>query len=433
MHVPDSAPPDARPEPEPSPVAAVPKSVRRLACYRVDHESRSTDELGAIGPDDPVAAARRIAAHDRVTEAVVLSTCNRVEAYLSTRTPADRDAGLEAAREALGDPDGALTETGLAVVDHLFRVACGLESAVIGEAHVLGQVRRTFETALEADLGGGVVTRAADAAVSVGRRCRDETGIAEGTVGYGSATCEAIVDEGGVPDRLVVVGAGELATEVANAAGHRWDCRVDAVNRSAAPALPTDDGRDWPLEALERALADADAIVTATGAPDRVVTPEAMRRVGPGTPVVDLASPPDVAEPVRRSAVPVVALADIQTRIGAAVTDRRAAVPAVDDAVTDAVAAFVDRERENRAEDTLRELHRAAAAIRESELEQAQARLENGTDPETVLADFASALTGSLLGTPTERLRTAARDGDDAVIDATHRLFDLDGDRERSE
>ncbi|AGB32271.1 glutamyl-tRNA reductase [Natrinema pellirubrum DSM 15624] len=428
MHAPDSVPPDARTEPEPSPVAAVPKSVRRLACYRIDHESRSTGELGAVAPDDPLAAARRIAAHDRVTEAVVLSTCNRVEAYLSTRTPADRDAGLDAAREALGDPDGARTETELAVAEHLFRVACGLESAVIGEAHVLGQLRRTFDAALEADLAGGVVTRAADAAVSVGRRCRDETDIDEGTVGYGSATCEAIADAGGVPDRLVVVGAGEMATEVASAAGHRWDCRVDAVNRSAAPQLPTEDGRYWPLEALEAALADADAIVTATGAPNPVVTLETIQGEGvdPGTPVVDLATPPDVAKPVRRSAVQVVALDAIQRRIEAAVAGRRAAVPAVEDAITDAVAAFVDRERENRAEDTLRELHRTAAAVRESELERARDRLASGADAEAVLEDFASALTGSLLGTPTERLRAAARDGDDAVIEATHQLFDLD-------
>ncbi|MFA9501189.1 glutamyl-tRNA reductase [Natrinema sp. H-ect1] len=426
MYAPDLAPPDARTEPEPSPAAAVPKSVRRLACYRLDHESRSARELGAVAPDDPVAAARRIAAHDRVTEAVVLSTCNRVEAYLSTRTPADRDAGLEAAREALGDPDGARTETGLAVVEHLFRVACGLESAVVGEAHVLGQLRRTFDAALEADLAGGVVTRAADAAVSVGRRCRDETDIDEGTVGYGSATCEAIADAGGVPDRLVVVGAGEMATEVASAAGHRWDCRVDAVNRSAASQLPTDDGRYWPLDALEAALSDADAIVTATGAPDPVVTLEAIQGVASETPVVDLATPPDVAKPVRRSAVPVVSLDAIQRRIAAAVAGRRAAVPAVEDAITDAVAAFVDRERENRAEDTLRELHRTAAAIRESELERARDRLASGADAEAVLEDFASALTGSLLGTPTERLRAAARDGDDAVIEATHRLFDLD-------
>ncbi|WP_455448401.1 glutamyl-tRNA reductase [Natrinema thermotolerans] len=426
MYAPDSAPPDARTEPEPSPVAAVPKSVRRLACYRLDHGSSSTEELGAVAPDDPVAAARRIAAHDRVTEAVVLSTCNRVEAYLSTRTPADRDAGIEAAREALGDPDGARTETGLAVVDHLFRVACGLESAVVGEAHVLGQLRRTFDAALEADLAGGVVTRAADAAVSVGRRCRDETDIDEGTVGYGSATCEAIADAGGVPDRLVVVGAGEMATEVASAAGHRWDCRVDAVNRSAASQLPTEDGRYWPLEALEAALSDADAIVTATGAPNPVVTLEAIQGVASETPVVDLATPPDVAKPVRRSAVPVVSLDAIQRRIAAAVAGRRAAVPAVEDAITDAVAAFVDRERENRAEDTLRELHRTAAAIRESELERARDRLASGADAEAVLEDFASALTGSLLGTPTERLRAAARDGDDAVIEATHRLFDLD-------
>ncbi|PCR90826.1 glutamyl-tRNA reductase [Natrinema ejinorense] len=432
MHAPDLAPTDARTDLDSATVATTPKSVRRLACCRVSCATHSTDELGTIRPAEPLEVARRIAGHDRVTEAVVLSTCNRVEAYCSTRTPADRDEGLRVAGEALGDPDGARTETGLDVVDHLFRVACGLESTVVGEAHVLGQLRRTFETALEAGLAGGVVTRTADAAVSVGRRCRDETDINEGAVSYGSATCKRLEARGRVPDRLVVVGAGEMATSVAKAATHRWESRIDVVNRSSAPEIATADGRYWPLESLGAAIADADAVVTATGAADPVVTAETMRELEHGTVVVDLANPPDVAEAVRHSAVPVVDLDEIQAGIEAAVSGRRDAIPAVEAAVTDAVASFVDRERENRAEDTLRGLHRTAATIRERELEQARARLENGDDPEAVLEDFASALTGSLLGTPTERLRTAARDGDDAIIEATHRLFDLDAGLEES-
>ncbi|WP_226483314.1 glutamyl-tRNA reductase [Natrinema amylolyticum] len=428
----DPAPTDSRIDSDPAAGAAAPKSVRRLACCRLSHATHSTDELGAVTPDEPLEVARRIAQHDRVTESVVLSTCNRVEVYLSTRTPADRDAALRVACDALADPDGLRTETGIDVVEHLFRVACGLDSTVIGEDHVLGQVRRTFETALEAGLTGGVVTRTADAAVSVGRACRDETDINEGHVSYGSATCDRLEACGCTPNRLVVVGAGEMATSVVRAASHRWDSRVDVVNRSSAPKLPTDDGRYWPLEFLESALTDADAVVTATGASEPVLTDETADAVAEDTLVVDLANPPDVADAVRESPGTVVTLDEIQRQIEVVVADRREAVPTVEDAIADAIASFVDRERENRAEDTLRALHRTAAAIRENELEQARARLENGDDPEVILEEFASALTGSLLGTPTERLRTAARDGDDAIIEATHRLFDLDAVLEES-
>ncbi|WP_265111451.1 glutamyl-tRNA reductase [Halosolutus halophilus] len=432
MHAPNSAPTDLQADPVPA--RAVPKSVRRLACCRISHGTHSTDELGAIAPDDTLALARRIKRHDRVTEAVVLATCNRVEVYFSTRTPADRDAALRVAREALGTCETVKTETGLDVVEHLTRVACGLDSKVLGEDHVLGQVRRTFEAALEEGLAGGVLTRAADTAVSVGRTCRDETEINEGRVSYGSATCEIIADHVGSPSRLVVVGAGEMATSVANAAAHRWDGRVDVVNRTTAPGLPTGDGRYWPLDDLESALVEADAVVTATGAADPVLTPETAAGVGSDTLIVDLATPPDVAGTVRESAIPVVDLDAVQDRIDDAVAGRKEAVPAVEDAVADAVETFVDRERENRAEDTLRALHRTAAAIRETELERARARLENGEDdPETVLEDFASGLTAALLGSPTERLRTAARNGDDAVIEATHRLFELDASLEEPE
>lgn len=402
-----------------------PKSVRRLAYCGKSHRTHETARLGDAAPADPVALARAVTRHDRVTEAVVLATCNRVEVYVSARRPADREDALGAAHDALGGPSTTETATGRGVVEHLFRVACGLESPVLGEDHVLGQVRRAFERAGSAGVAGGVLSRLADAAVQAGRTAREETAINEGHASYGSATCEALAERS-VPDRVVVVGAGEMAESVATAATGRWDATVDVVNRSPAPDLASEDGRYWPLPELDRAVAGADAVVAATGAPEPVLTPAACRGLDPDAVVVDLANPRDVA-PAVADDHRVVELDEIQTRIEATAERRRAAVAAVESRLAAAVDRFVERERETRAEDTLRALHRRAAEVRESELERARHRLDDGdADPETVLEEFASALTGSLLGTPTDRLRTAAREGDEAVIEATHQLFDLD-------
>ncbi|MHB9288179.1 glutamyl-tRNA reductase [Halobacteriales archaeon Cl-PHB] len=403
---------------------SLPDSVERLAAVGVTCETHATPRLGDFAPDDPVALAREVRARDRVTEAVVLSTCNRVEVFVSARRPADVDQALAAARDVLGSPAEANQQRGLAAVEYVCRVACGLESKIVGEDHVLGQVNRAREAAAEADLATGSLGRAMELAVSVGRTCREETAINEGHVGYGSATCE-LIGELTTPDRLVVVGAGEMAESVAKAAGHRWEARVDVVNRSPAPELPSEDGTRWPLADLGEALADADAAVTATGAHEPVVGSSEAGYLDLDAPVVDLANPRDVAEPVRETHR-VVSLDAVQARVDATAERRRAAVPSVEERLAAALDRYVAAERENRAEDTLRALHREAATVRERELDRARQRLAEGeAPPEAVLEEFASAFAGSLLGTPTDRLREAAREGDDAVIDAVHRLFDL--------
>ncbi|PAU83338.1 glutamyl-tRNA reductase [Halorubrum salipaludis] len=408
----------------------VPESVRRLVCCRITGSDRSGAAVGrAI--DDPVATARRVADADRVTGAVAVETCERAAVFVATRTAADRETGIRAAREALGVPDPRV-ERGRTAVEHLTRLACGLESPILGEDHVLGQLRRAFEAAREADLAGGVLTRAADAALAAGRSVRDETRINEGTVDYGSAACDVVAGRSGAPDRLVVVGTGEIGAEVVSAATARWDLRVDAVSRSPESDLPAGGGETLSLGALPEAVADADAVVTATGATDPVFGAEAAAALPRTATVVDLATPPDAAPAVRENDPRVVGLDAVRARVADGLSVRRAAAPAVERRVAAAVERFLDREREARAEDTLRALHREAKAVREAELERARTRLDAGdTDPEAVLEDAMRSLTASLLATPTERLKEAARAGDGETIDAADRLFDLDRPNDR--
>lgn len=407
-----------------------PKSLRRLVCLSVTHETATNDRLAELTPDDPQAAASSVKSHDRVTGCVVVATCNRIEVYASTRTDerSDIEAALEVARRILEQPADAREYTGLAVVEHLMRVACGLESAVLGEDQILGQVDDAFADGEAAGTAGGILSRVAEAAVRVGRTARAETDINDGTVSYGSAICRALRDgAGGPPERVLVVGAGEMATTAVEAIQARWQTRVDIANRTT-PELAADVGACWPLSDIETPLSAVDGLVTATGASEPIVDAELASLCDPDTPAVDLANPPDVSEAARQRLL-VTDLDDIADHVSRNAHERHTAIGEVERRIDDALGHLIDRERENRAEDTLRRLHRQARRTREAEIQRARSRLADGeVDPETVLEEFASALTGQLLAEPTESLRAAARGDDAETIAAAEQLFGLDAD-----
>lgn len=413
------------------------RSIERLACLSLTGTDCSHRRLGALAPSEPVAVAESVAAADRVTECVVLSTCNRLEAYVSCRTPDDRSRGLDAVRgtlEELDEREGRVY-TGTAVVEHLARLAAGLESPILGESEIMGQLRRAVSRADDAGLIDGALGRGATCGIRAGRTCRTETDIDVGELDYADATLESIERAIGAPDRIAVVGAGTLIESVVDAVGDRWpSARIDAANRTPDRARPlvTRDGTVVGLETLSSVLESADAVVTATAADDPVITPDAWSGEE-GLTIVDLGTPPDVSPALAsRAGVRVFSLEDVQRRASDRATRRQRAVPAAERVVERHVTRFVVQERENRAEDTLRALHEHAAAVRETELERARNRLRDGeADPETVLEEFASSLAGRLLGPPTDRLRDAARENDPAMIRTTRKLFDLDVDHDR--
>lgn len=408
---------------------AVPESVARLVCLSVDPGMDA--DVGTLMPDDAAAVRADVAAGDRVTGAAALLTCHRIEIYAATRTRADRDAAVDAARDAAGLPaDVGDVHEGAHVVEHLARVAAGLESPVVGEHEIMGQVRDAVASAEEDGHLGGALGRAADAAVRAGRSCRERTAIDEGHLSYGSVVCslvEQTLDR--PPERVLLVGGGGMAETAATAARRCWDATIDVANRSAT-GLATEAGTDYQLDELPDAVADVDAVVAATGAPAAIVDTDDLDAATGKVPVVDLARPADVsASADELDGIELYDLDDVTARIGDRSRDRRCAIDAAEALIADAVDRFVEGERENRAEDVLRAMHRDAAATRDDAVERALRRLDGpDADPEQVIQDLASSLTGRLLAAPTDRLREAARDRDDDTIAAARRLFDLRGD-----
>ncbi|GAA1426665.1 glutamyl-tRNA reductase [Microlunatus lacustris] len=285
----------------------------------VSHRSTSVGMLSRLAMDatSTAALAEQLVASDHVDEAVVLSTCNRTELYASvTRFHGGLDDAVAALAELAGLSVAELRTLCAVYFDegavaHTFSVTAGLDSVVVGESQILGQVRTALSLCQDAGTVGTVLNSLFQQALRVGKRVQTETGIGSAGRSLVSAAYDLLAGErGGLTGRRVlVVGAGQmagLAARTAAAAGAHVSC----ANRTLAKAERLAEsvaGRAIPLDQLDAALACTDVLVTCTGA--RSMTIGADQLAGtPVTGVVDLALPPDVSEDVHTLGISLVNL-----------------------------------------------------------------------------------------------------------------------------
>ena len=410
----------------------------RLVCLGLSHRTAPVElreRVGTLG-----LGAERCPG---VEEHVALTTCYRVElyAYLS--------GGVEEAREELigvlagthGVDRGLLADhlyvhAGADVARHLSRVSAGLDSLVLGESEILGQVGDAFGRARTAGTTGPVLSLLFRTALASGRRARAETGI-----GANPATASSMalaLAEGALGDlrdrRVLVVGAGRIAVQSLKAARGRGVTQLALANRTnqRAREAATLFGADaYGLEQLAEALTWADVAVTATSSESPVVSAETVeeamsRRADRSLVLVDLAVPADV----ERSAgvVPNVRLFDVddlRAGLDGAIGSRLAEVPSVEAIVEDEVESFGRRYRELEVEPLVASFRRRAEAIRREEVDRALRHLGD-LDPEIAerIEHLSRALVKKLLHEPTVRLRQHAASQDlDEVGASIRELF----------
>jgi glutamyl-tRNA reductase len=291
------------------------------------------------------ALAGRIAARQGIDEAFVLSTCERTELYALA---ADAQIGKAVLREQLDELAGPLESpplelSGQRAAEHLMRVAAGLESVVLGEVEILGQVRRAGELAREIRASAYVLGHLVQAALAAGRRVREETEIARGRSSLASVAVDLasrLADTRG-DARALVLGSGETGAALARVLrSEGFDLSVAARHRSERAArLAEEVGASLvDLDAsLFEALVEADVVISCTGAPHRLVASETLtdvmeRRGGRGLLVLDLAMPRDF-DPRARSVdgVRLYDLDDLREVVGATAIRRRSALQAAED------------------------------------------------------------------------------------------------------
>lgn len=373
----------------------------------------------------------------------MLSTCYRVELY-ATLVDGVED-GHVAVIDALADAhdvdratlvDHLYVHSGEDVARHLSRVAAGLDSLVLGEAEILGQVRDALESAGQA--AGPVLSLLFRTAITAGRRTRSETSIGANP---GTASSMAIsLGESALGDlrdkRALVVGAGRIGSQTLKALAARGITNLAVANRTPERAAELAAGfgaSSYGLAELADALAWADFAVSATSSEAPVIGVDLVRVAVAGRPdrplvLVDLAVPADVARDVAGvHGVSLFDVDDLRAGLDGALEARLREVPKVEEIVEEEVEVFSRRYRELEVAPLVAALRRRAEAIREQELQRALSRLGE-IDPETAeqLERLSRALVSKLLHEPTVRLRERAGEGDaDEVATAVRELFGL--------
>ncbi|MDR7559459.1 MAG: glutamyl-tRNA reductase [Armatimonadota bacterium] len=392
----------------------------------------------AFGEEEVPEALRAVRALPGVREAYLLSTCNRTEVYLCTWEQPDLGRVAEAlARLRRVDKSSFLPHLGFAANEeaarHLLRVAAGLESMVVGENQILGQVRRAFAAARATGATGPVLHRLLQVAIACGRRVRAETGLGRRSASIPHAAFDRCRRSWGVAhDRTVgIVGAGEMA-QLAAKAFSAGGARIRFIaNRTleAAEALASRYGAEAiPLDVLAPALDGLDALVVSVGADHAVIGASSVAGRDGSAPllVVDIGVPRGVDPEVGR--LPGVTLIDLDMlgpeAVGPTPPEDVAAAEVI---VEEALEAFLRWQGARAAEPVIAALHHRAERIVEEELERARARLHRLDERERrAVRGVVEGALRKLLHAPFVRLR--ARGDDARVLALARELFDLDGD-----
>lgn len=409
----------------------------------VNHETApvAIREQLAISADQIPAVLQRLGAE--VGEIAVISTCNRTEFYATdpVRTAPVLDAFFHAMS---GAQPGSLSSSlylreGRAAVEHLMSVACGLDSMILGEPQILGQVRDAWKAAREAGTMGPVLDAMFRAALNVGKEARSTTAISRGAVSVSHAAVEFARERfGGLAGHnILVIGAGDTGALVARNLRSHGAGHIMIANRGyersedLAGVLGVHAVR---FERLVQSLSVADIVISCTGAPTPVVSRAMLeqalaRRKGRSLLAIDIAMPRDIdPEADGLAGLSLYDLDDLHSRIAINDEVRREAAASVAEMVERHVAEFLSWEAGHQAGATIRALREQTEAMRVHELERSLRKMPDLTERERETVDI---LTRSIVNKILHRPMLEMRDADHSVTNSAsaRRLFGLHEER----
>lgn len=404
-------------------------------------------EAAALDPVSAAALASVVCGGENVSEAVVLTTCNRVEIYAVAATFHGAVTEISDALAAASGVPLAVLREHLYVhyedraIAHVFSLACGLDSMAVGEGQILGQLRMALRAAQKREQVGATLNTLFQQALRVGKRAHAETGIDRVSVSMVEAGLRHSADVRGplADTRVLVVGAGSMSSLAATTISRLGSAELVIINRTLAKAehlAAATGGRALPLHDLEPALSQADLVISCTGAVGHVITAEilsaaAEARTGGPQVLIDLALPRDVALDVAElPGVHVIGLAELGEAL-AADAGFAPHVKAVRDLVVAEVAAYLAYLRAHEVAPTVAALRSRAADVVAAELSRLDQRLpedlSKNTRAEIQLA--VHRVVEKLLHTPTVRVKELAGNGKSGdYTQALRELFDLDPD-----
>jgi glutamyl-tRNA reductase len=383
-----------------------------------------------------------------VCELAILSTCNRVELYAAV----DQEIGhaRELLVSLLSETTGVDTavfderlyfHSGSEAADHLLHVATGLDSSVLGEPQILGQVTQAYMAAIEAKTIGPVLTELFRAAIRSGKRARTETGISHNPMSTSSlAIAQAQKQAGDLKQQhCLIIGLGEMGRLAFKRLQSRGAQRISLINRTyerAANLARQHDQKAYRWEELADALATADIVISATGATQPVISADDIRQAMAARPqrsliLLDIAMPRDIApDVVQIEGVHLWDADELQGSLDESLAARQQEVPKVERIIAEELDALLAQLRMLAVKPVIVTLREKAESIRQHEMERMLSNLGE-VDAKTMqqLQIFSRSLVNKLLHEPTIRLKIkASHDEANQYITTLNDLFDLEQD-----
>lgn len=417
--------------------------MRQLVALGINHQTApvAVRERVAFADEAMLGALAQLRALPGVAEVALLSTCNRTELYavaeddgaalvewLATH-PGDAGAGTPHALH-----DYVYRHSGADAARHLFRVATGLDSLVLGEPQILGQVKQAWAAARAAGTLGNRLDRLFQHAFATAKRARTDTRIGASPVSVASTAVRLLQDTFARPSdaTVLLIGAGETIELAARHLVQAKVARLLVANRTLAHAQELavrHGGYALPLSDLDRHLAEADVVISATASREPVlgraqVAQALSRRRHRPMLLLDLAVPRDVASDVAelRDAF-LYTVDDLQRTVDENRRTRREAADEAETIVELQVARYAERDALGSGSAPLLRLRSHGEAARTDALLRARQQLAAGATPEQALEFLAHTLTNRLLHAPTVALRDAAMTGDAELARAAERMF----------
>ncbi|TQQ22572.1 glutamyl-tRNA reductase [Vibrio cholerae] len=414
-----------------------------LLAIGINHNTASVElrEKVAFGPEKLSLALNQLSTSSHVKGGVILSTCNRTEIYCDVRS-ASKNKVIEWLSQfhqvSLDELKPSLyVHEEQAAIRHLMRVACGLDSLVLGEPQILGQVKQAYAEARENHAVNPATEKLFQKAFSVAKRVRTETEIGGSavSVAYAACTLAKHIFESLADATVLLVGAGETIELVAkHLAGHRCK-RMIVANRTRERALSLAQqfGADViALNEIPDYLAQADIVISSTASPLPIIGKGMVesalkaRRHQPML-LVDIAVPRDIEPQVGKlNDAYLYSVDDLQSIVDSNIEQRKVEAIQAEAIVSEESATFMSWMRSLQAVDSIRDYRKQANEAREELLNKSLQALAAGGDPEKLLIELSNKLTNKLIHTPTRALQTAAEQGEPAKLAVIRQSLGLD-------
>ncbi len=406
----------------------------------INHRTASLDirERVAFAPEQASEALQQLAEDLGLEEVAILSTCNRTEIYGYGGQPDQVLAWLSSQRQiSLPHLERChYLYRDLDAVRHVMKVACGLDSMVLGEPQILGQLKSCFAVAREAGKVSTQLNQFFQQAFSIAKRVRTETAIGQNpvSVAYAAVSLSQQIFSDLRDVSALLIGAGETIELVARHLKDKGVKEITVANRtlSRAQDLAVQFGAQGILlSEIPDYLPKADMVISSTASQLPILgkgAVESALKLRKHKPIfmVDIAVPRDIEPEVAKlQDVYLYTVDDLHAVIDENIRSRQSAANKAEQIVEEGVAAWQSQLRALDVVDTIRAFRSSAEEARDQELAKALASLQAGQDPELVLKSLARNLTNKLMHTPTTRLKQAGEQGLTEHIDLAHHLFGL--------